>query len=94
MWVTIASVSGGVISLVVIAVMGVRTHRKFERHFVTCVWGSRPIEAARVALGSVLCGAGARLPVRHAANGYYFNSFIALATVTRNVQGDKRDCRL
>ena len=31
MWVTIASVSGGVISLVVIAVMGIRTHRKFER---------------------------------------------------------------
>jgi|JI10StandDraft_1071094.scaffolds.fasta_scaffold2212057_1 hypothetical protein len=57
MWVTIASVSGGVISLVVIAVMGVRTHRKFERHFVTCVWGSRPIEAARVASHWVLSSA-------------------------------------
>ncbi len=31
MWVTIASVSGGVIALATIAVMGVRTHRKFER---------------------------------------------------------------
>lgn len=31
MWVTIASVGGGLISLVVIAVMGIRTHRKFER---------------------------------------------------------------
>jgi hypothetical protein len=31
MWVTIASVGGGVISLMVIAVMGMRTHRKLEK---------------------------------------------------------------
>ena len=31
MWVTIASVSSGVMALAAIAVMGVRAHRKFER---------------------------------------------------------------